>query len=112
VEEGFRAGGLGLRAAGSCLSGAWLFVVDCEFRLFSDLIASFVENIRVSRFVIEGFSAGGGDTRVDLCGSEGGAACPLPLRLSVLGTAIPFCLTVYDSGDPTADDACEGAGEG
>lgn len=111
VEEGFRAGGLGLRAADSCLMGVWLFAVDWEFILLSDLIASFVENIRVSRFVIEGFS-GGGDIRVDLRGSEGGAACPLPLRLSVLGTAIPFCLTGYDSGDPTADDVCEGAGEG
>lgn len=65
----------------------------------------------MSRFVIDGFSAGGGCTRVDFCGSEGGAALPFPLRLSVLGTAIPFCLTGYDSGDPTMDDVCEASAE-
>ena len=74
VEEGFRAGGLGLRAAGSCLSRAWLFVVDCEFRLFSDLIASFVENIRVSRFIIDDFPAAPGDGRRS--GSDGSAVHP------------------------------------
>jgi hypothetical protein len=58
----------------------------------------------VSRFVIDGFS--GGDTRADLYGSDGGAACPLPLRFSV-GTAIPFCLTGFDSGEPVMDEACD-----
>lgn len=59
------------------------------------------------RFVIEGFSAA---PERNFCGSEGGAACPL--RLSVLGTAIPFCVVGRDSGDPIADDADEVGGEG
>lgn len=73
------------------------------------LLASLAENIRVSRLVIDGFSSG--DTWAGFCGSDGGAACPLPLRFSVLGTAIPFCLTGFDSGEPIIDDACEAAGE-
>ena len=59
------------------------------------------------RFVIEGFSAVPG---VSLCGSEGGAA--FPLRFSVLGTAMPFCVVGRDSGDPMTDDVCEAGGEG
>jgi len=87
---------------------------ECEFILLSDLIASFVENIRVSRFVIEGFSAAS-----SFCGSVGGgAACPFPfpLRLSVLETAAtetPFCAVIgREAGEPTADDVCEPGGVG
>jgi hypothetical protein len=69
-----------------------------------------VENILVRRFVIEGFSAAGG--RVPFCGSEGGAANPLPMRFSALGTAMPFCdVDACDCGDPTADDVCDAGGE-
>jgi hypothetical protein len=112
VDDDFRSGGLGLwvleMAAGttSCF-GVQVPDAGCELILVSDLIASFVENIRVRRFVIEGFSAVPG---VSFCGSEGGAACPL--RFSVLGTAIPFCVVGRDSGDPIADDADEVGGEG
>jgi hypothetical protein len=81
-------------------------VVDgCAFIPTSDLVASFVENIRVRRFVMEGFSGCGARVAVDFCGSDGGAAVPFPLfRFSRLGTAIPWCFTGRDSGDPTADD--------
>lgn len=69
VVEGFRDGGFGFRD----LSSVDPFAVDWEFILFSDFIASFVENIRVSRLVIDGFS--GCDAWVDdFCGSDGGAA--------------------------------------
>jgi hypothetical protein len=81
-----------------------------EFKLLSDLIASFVENIRVNRLVIDGFS--GGRVEDDFCGSEGGAACPLPLRFSVLGTAATFFLVGRDSGEPTREEVCEAGGEG
>lgn len=109
VEDGLRAGGLGLRAFESCWGGAWELTVDCEFIVFSDLMASFVENILVSRFVIDGFSGGG--TRLDFCGSEGGAANPfaVPLRLSVLGAVMPFCLGYVCGEDSTIDDACDEA---
>lgn len=74
-------------------------------------MASFVENIRVSRFVMEGFSdAVAGCAKVDFCGS-GGAAFPLLLRLSVLGIAIPLALEACVSGDPTAEFGCEVGGE-
>lgn len=72
-------------------------------------MASLVENIRVSRFVIDGFPAA--EARVEFCGSEGGAACPLLTRLSELGTAMPFCLTGRVCGDPRMDDCCDVAGE-
>jgi hypothetical protein len=112
VDDGFRAGGLGLGEVDVAAGTTSCFGVDvpdtgCELILLSDLIASFVENIRVRRFVIEGFSAA---PERNFCGSEGGAACPL--RLSVLGTAIPFCVVGRDSGDPIADDADEVGGEG
>jgi hypothetical protein len=107
-------GGLGLRAAVTAGAGSlgvfWPDVAGCEFILLSDFIASFVENIRVSRFVIDGFSAVA--ARVVFCGSEGGAACPLLARLSELGTDMPFALAGRDSGDPTMDDVCDAGGEG
>jgi hypothetical protein len=73
-------------------------------------MASFVENIRVRRFVIDGFSGAGAG--VTFCGSVGGAACPLLARLSELGTAIPFGLTGRVFGDPTAEGVWEVVGEG
>jgi len=114
VEEGFRAGGLGLRAAtvagvGSCLAVAWAVVASCEFILLSDLMASFVENIRVRRFVIEGFSGVGAG--VAFCGSDCGAACPLLARLSELGTAMPFCLKGREVGDGTAEGVWDVTGD-
>lgn len=92
--------------ATSCL-GVVVPEAGCEFILLSDRIASFVENIRVRRFVIEGFSAEPG---ISFCGSEGGAACPL--RFSVLGTAMPFCVDGRDSGDPMTEEVCDAGGEG
>lgn len=114
VEDGLRAGGLGLRTAtvagaGSCLGVTWPDVAGREFILLSDLIASLVENIRVSRFVIEGFSEAG--ARGTFCGSVGGAACPFA-RFSELGTAMPFCLTGRELGELTTEDVCDAAGEG
>lgn len=88
----------------------WPDVAGCEFILLSDLIASFVENIRVSRFVIDGFSVAG--ARVTLCGSVGGAAYPLLARLSELGTAMPLCLTGREFGELTAEDGCDVVGDG
>jgi hypothetical protein len=73
-------------------------------------MASFVENIRVMRFVIDGFSAA--TARVAFCGSVGGAAWPLPARLSELETAMPFCLTGREFGDPAAEGGCDVAGDG
>jgi hypothetical protein len=114
VEEGLRIG-VGLGDVADCAGSGFGVevpgvVAGCEFILLSDLMASFVENIRVRRFVIEGFSDVAG---LDFCGSEGGAACPLALRFSVLGTAMPFCpIDGRDSGEPMTDDVCEGAGEG
>jgi hypothetical protein len=109
-EEGFRGGsGLGEKFG----SGCRVVVLDfagCEVILRSAdaLKASFVENIRVSRFVIDGLSAIMGAAL--RCGSEGGAACPL--RFSTLGTALPFCpVAGRDSGDPITDDAVEAVGE-
>jgi len=91
VEEGLCTGRFGFSDvvddAGSCFGVDMPDVAGCELILLSDRIASFVENIRVRRFVIDGFS---GTARLELCGSEGGAANPLALRLSVLGTAMPF----------------------
>jgi hypothetical protein len=34
------------------------------------------------------------------------------LRFSELGTAMPFGLDAFDSGDPIADDVCETGGDG
>jgi hypothetical protein len=114
AEVGLRAGGLGLRAAatgvaGSCLGEFWPFAPGCEFILLSDFMASLVENIRVSRLVIDGLSGVGASA--DFCGSESGAACPLLTRLSELGTAMPLGLTGRVSGDPTTDDCCDTAGD-
>jgi len=53
VSEGCREGGLdGLCVVSGLEDGAPF----CELTLVSDLVASFVENIRVRRFVIEVFS--------------------------------------------------------
>jgi hypothetical protein len=73
-------------------------------------MASLVENIRVSRFVIDGFSGAG--VRRAFCGSAGGAAFPLLARLSTLGTAMPLTLTGKEFGELTVEDGCDAAGEG
>jgi hypothetical protein len=73
--------------------------------LLSGLVTSFGENIRVRRFVMEGFSG----PRGSFCGSEGGVGCPLR---SVLGTARPFCAVGRETGDATVDEVCDGVGEG
>jgi len=94
-----------------------------EFILTSDLMASFVENIRVSRFVIEGFSIAP-TTRSFDCGSAGGAATaeaepeaepepaellpPFRLSASTVGMGVPFCdVTGRDSGELMAEEVCE-----
>jgi hypothetical protein len=79
-----------------------------ECRLVSERAPSRAENILVRRLVIEGFSV---VVYGALAGSEGGAE-PLPrtLRLSVL--EMPFRPAEgRDSGDPTAEDAWEVAGD-
>lgn len=110
VDDALRLGGFG-RCAGVadswCFGELCPFVAGCELILLSDLMASFVENIRVRRFVIEGFSGA-----VGFCGSEGGAACPFPLRFSVLGTERAFCFVGLESGEPSMDDVCEAGGDG
>ena len=120
MEEGFRTG-----TDTDCLepaieeggvSGFSVELPDAAVEVFilvSDRAASFVENIRVRRLVIEGFSAVGTLS----CGSEGGAAdeaaLPFKLRLSRLGMAIPFCdVTGRDSGELTMEEACEVEAEG
>lgn len=73
-------------------------------------MASLVENIRVSRFVIDGFSVGGGgEATVDggRCGSAGGAARPLLAKLSTLGMDSPLLFAGVVSGEPIMDEACE-----
>lgn len=115
VEEGLRPGGLGLRVAAragvvSCLGVVWPDDAGCRFILLSDFMASLVENIRVSRFVIDGFSGAG--VRRAFCGSAGGAAFPLLARLSTLGTAMPLTLTGKEFGELTVEDGCDAAGEG
>lgn len=75
----------------------------CELILLSDLFPAFVENIRVRRLVIEGFSAA---TTL-----AWGSAGVFPFKLSVLDMAVtPFWgLT---TGELMADDVWEGDGEG
>ena len=108
VDDGFRAGGLGLGevdvegGATSCL-GVEVPDAGCELIPLSDLIASFVENIGVMRFFINIFSD---IARLDPCGLEGGVACQL--RLSGLETAMLVCLVAWpDWREPIADDVCE-----
>lgn len=81
-------------------------------------VASFVENIRVKRFVMEGFSCafgGGGGGRPD---SGGVNIVPLlvvllVLRCSELDFALAALAAVgFNSGDPTIDVGCDEGGEG
>ena len=75
ADEGFRTGeGFCVEDEVGVGSGFGIEVAEagCELILLSDLIASLVVNIRVSRFVIEGFSGAPGASC--FCGSEGGAA--------------------------------------
>jgi hypothetical protein len=79
------------------------------FILPSERMASRVENILVSRFVIDGLSA---VVEGVLEGSGWGMADPVPLvlRLSVL--EMPFRpADGRDSGEPTVEEAWEVAGE-
>jgi hypothetical protein len=75
VEDDFRVGGEGFCVVPTADS---VFDVKAavdvwELILLSDLIASLVENIRVRRLVIDGFSAAA-TARAGFCGSESGAA--------------------------------------
>jgi hypothetical protein len=106
-EEGFREESSLGEEVGSGCRVVVLYFTGCKAVPGSvdALKASLVENIRVSRFVIDGFSAA-----ALKCGLEGGAACPL--RFSTLGTALPFCpVAGRDSGDPMMDDAVEAVEE-
>lgn len=72
-----------------------------------------VENIRVIRFVIDGFSgAGVVGASAAFAGSVGGAACPLVVTLELPETALPFCEKVLECADPPAEEAREGVGDG
>lgn len=110
ADDGFRTGVLvrGVEdAGGSCFDEALPADVCCESTLLLDRRASLVENMRVRRFVIEGFSSVAG---AGFCGSAGGA---VPFRLSVLETDMAFWAgDGRDSGDPALDEACEVEGEG
>lgn len=89
VEEALREGGLGFGRVEFVDSGRAVGVAGtCEFKERSLLEASLVENIRVNRFVIDGFSAAV-CAGVGFCGSDGGAALPLSV-ISLLGTLRPF----------------------
>jgi hypothetical protein len=112
AEDGFRTGVLVLGVAdaeGSCFDAALPADVGCESTtLLLDRRASLVENMRVRRFVIEGFSSVAG---TGLCGSAGGAVGPF--RLSVLETDMAFWAgDGRDSGDAALDEACDVDGEG
>lgn len=74
------------------------------------LTPSLVENIRVNRFVIDGFSADCLDDTAAAC--WGAPAMPLILRFSTLGTALPFWLVVgLDVGDPEVEEVIDAAGD-
>lgn len=109
VEDAVREGGGGLCGFmdSLCFGDCWPFEDVAELVLTSDLIASFVENIRVRRLVIEGFSVGADD----LCGSEGGAVSPLLFRFSVEGIAAMLGFVGRISGDPTIEEFCDCGGE-
>lgn len=116
VCEGCREGGFEPRpsfVSGAGAPPAWDPTLDgageCSELI---LLPSLVENIRVSRFVMDGFSGCG------LASVDGGAALLLPLLLpllftfSVLGELLPLREVGLDSGDPTRDGVCDKAGEG
>lgn len=73
------------------------------------LTASFVENILVSRLVIEGFSADA-VLRALLGAFGSGVLFPDPLRVSRVGDAVPFA--GRDSGELMDDDDCDATGDG
>jgi hypothetical protein len=95
VAEALRDGGAGRVDTDSERSGRSGLVVECdgevaaeEFKETSPLVASFVLNILVNRFVIDGFS-GAVWAGVGFCGSDGGAAWPLG-GSSLVGILRPF----------------------
>lgn len=104
VTEPLREGGLDLGGVvdglnAGCTAGD---LGGCELILPSDLLTSLVENIRVIRFVIEGFC--GGSPAACFCGGASGAAAPLTLRFSML----PFePVTGRVWGEETADEGTE-----
>lgn len=83
-----------------------------DARLLSDLIDSFVENIRVKRFVIEGFSAVVGMGAALRTAGGGGVRVPFMLRFSVLVMALTFDVVGRDCGDPCEEEGNEGVGDG
>lgn len=93
-DEALREGGFGLDGIADVAGAGSGFVLGVEtpdgaadeFIEASDRVASFVENIRVSRFVIDVFSDGVGvGAGVGcFCGSDGGAACPFAATLLLM----------------------------
>jgi len=113
VSEVWREGGAGLFVD----FGSEIVVEDPgledvgEFVTFSleSLDASFVENIRVKRLVMEGFSGG---ICLDGWSACGGGIKPLPLSFSVLETALTLPAVDCETGDPMTDGVCDEGGEG
>lgn len=91
-------------------------LLDCAALVMSaDRLVSRVENIRVKRLVMDGFSgmslAGAGIV------SDGGVAATVLLlvmcRFSMLAVALPAKpVAGLESGDPVTDDVKDGAGDG
>lgn len=95
-EEAFRDKDPGLDEVGfgDVVPSAGLGVEEPEgaedTRLPSDLAGSFVENIRVKRFVIEGFSAVVGIGAALRKAGGGGVRVPFIVKFSVLVMALTF----------------------
>lgn len=87
-----------------------------DVRLISDRIDSFVENIRVKRFVMEGFSAVVGIGAALRTAGGGGVivpfVVPFMLRFSVLVMALTLEVVGRDWGEPCEEEGKEGVGEG
>jgi hypothetical protein len=112
VEEFCREGvsGLGMPLETSLVGVTVPLLVPAVFDALS-LTPSRVENIRVRRFVIEGFSGASLDCAPE--DSRCGAAPPLAATPSMLGAALPFGLVAgLDSEDPEIEEATEPGAEG
>jgi len=110
-DEACREGGLGrgvevdsLFGVAVALRGTGVFVPLSE----AALAPSRVENIRVSRLVIDGFSG----TTLSSAASVCGAATPLAVKLSTLGIELLFrALAGFESVDPVTEDDADSAGD-